>query len=207
MRKLSRQDLYSLERYAGMRDEYRARAMAHKRDRRLPLGPNVMLFFEDRLTMQYQVQEILRAEKIFEDDGIEEELAAYNPLIPDGSNWKATLMIEYEDEDERRRRLSQLLGIESRVWMRVGDFDPVYPIADEDLKRQTEDKTSSVHFLRFELTPEEIEALRDGAALTAGVEHERYRCPAQSVQEATRRSLLADLDGCTPRQVSTAASE
>ncbi|MGA7979634.1 MAG: DUF3501 family protein, partial [Chromatiaceae bacterium] len=151
MQHLTRDDLHSLEKYAELRSEFRNRVMAHKKTRQVALGPHITLYFEDRLTMQYQVQEMLRAERIFEAAGIQEELDAYNPLIPDGSNWKATFMVEYEDADERREALSRLIGIEDRVWVRVAGFDKVGAIADEDLEREDETKTSSVHFLRFEL--------------------------------------------------------
>ncbi|HHO69252.1 MAG TPA: DUF3501 family protein, partial [Gammaproteobacteria bacterium] len=151
MQKLQRSDLFSLEKYAEVRDDFRQKVIAHKKNRRVPLGPMAALYFEDRLTMQYQVQEMLRIERIFEAAGIQEELDAYNPLIPDGSNWKATFMVEIADEAERRRRLAELIGIEDKVWVRVEGFDPVFAIADEDLERDTEDKTSSVHFMRFEL--------------------------------------------------------
>jgi hypothetical protein len=167
MRKLTREDLYSLEQYADMRPEFRQKVMEHKKDRRLMLGTNATLYFEDRVTMQYQVQEMLRIERIFEADGINEELDAYNPLIPDGNNWKATFMIEFPDVDERQQMLAQLVGIEDRVYMQVADFDRVYPIADEDLERDTEEKTSAVHFLRFELPAEQVAALQEGAALIA----------------------------------------
>jgi hypothetical protein len=151
MNKLSRSDLYSLEKYAEVRNDFRARVMEHKKNRRLAIGPNATLYFEDRLTVQYQVQEMLRIEKIFESEGIEDELAAYNPLIPDGNNWKATFMLEFEEVEERRRKLSMLLGVEGNVWVQIKGFDRIVPIYNEDLERSTEDKTSSVHFMRFEL--------------------------------------------------------
>lgn len=194
MEKLKRQDLYSLERYAEIRPEFRAKAMEHKKARRLPIGPNATLYFEDRTTIQYQVQEMLRAERIFEAEGIEEELAAYNPLIPDGRNWKATFMVEYEDIEERRRRLRELVGIEDRVWMKVAGHEAVRPIADEDLERDTSDKTSSVHFLRFELSDAMIASLKSGAALSAGIDHPRYEYTVDPVPDAVRASLVGDLD-------------
>ena len=163
MNKLNRDSLFSLEKYAEVRPEFRARVIAHKKNRRLPVGPNAALYFEDALTMQYQVQEMLRIERIFEAAGIQEELDAYNPLIPDGSNWKATFMVEYPDENERRVQLEKLLGIEKLVWAQVADFARITPIADEDLEREDEHKTSSVHFLRFELTPEMVAAVNDDA--------------------------------------------
>jgi hypothetical protein len=193
MSKLTREDLFSLEQYAEARPEFRARVMAHKRNRQLPIGPNATLYFEDRLTMQYQIQEMLRAERIFEAAGIQEELDAYNPLIPDGSNWKATLMVELPDIEERKVRLAELIGIEQRVWMQVADFDRVYAIADEDLDRETEEKTSSVHFLRFELTPEMVAAVKAGAAVSAGIDHARYSFTARSLPDNLGRSLAGDL--------------
>src|SRR5690242_10211534 len=162
MNKLERKDLWSLEEYAQKRTTFRQQVMQHKQARTLHIGPNVTLLFEDRLTMQYQVQEMLRAERIFEAEGIQQELDAYNPLIPDGRNWKATMLIEYADERERRAALAKLIGVEQRVWLQVRGLGRVTPIADEDLERETEEKTSSVHFLRFELTPEMVQALKSG---------------------------------------------
>jgi len=189
---LTPDDLYTLEAYAKLRDEYRTRVMAHKKHRRLPLGDHVLLLFEDRLTIQYQLQEMLRVERIFEAAGIAEELAAYNPLIPDGSNWKATMMIQFPDPEQRRVELERLVGIEDRVWVRVDDHLDVFGIADEDLERTTATKTSSVHFLRFELTPAMCDALKYGASLTAGVSHPEYTVVTE-LSEATRESLIADL--------------
>lgn len=194
MEKLNRADLYSLEKYTEIRNDFRSEVMQHKKSRVLGIGPNATLYFEDRLTIQYQIQEILRVEKIFEAAGIEEELAAYNSLIPDGQNWKATFMLEYPDPAERRQRLSELVGIEDTVWLRVGGHEPVHPIADEDLERDTEDKTSSVHFLRFELQPQMIESLHEGASIAAGIDHPRYRHMVDPVPQAIRDSLAADLD-------------
>jgi len=194
MQKLTREDLYSLEQYADLRPEFRDKVMEHKKDRRLLLGTNATLYFEDRMTMQYQVQEMLRIEKIFEADGINEELEAYNPLIPDGSNWKATFMIEFPDVDERQQMLSQLVGIEDRVYIHVADFDRVFPIADEDLERDNEEKTSAVHFLRFELPSEQVAALKDGAALIAGIDHDNYQVEICPVPANIRESLVNDLD-------------
>lgn len=190
---LAREDLYSLEEYARVRSDFRRRVMEHKRHRRVPLGPNATLYFEDRMTMHYQVQEMLRAERIFEDEGIEEELQAYNPLIPDGTNLKATFMIEYEDVEERRQALARLLGVENRVWLQVDGFDPVTPIADEDLERSTEDKTSSVHFLRFEFSDEMISALKGGADLSAGCDHPALSEAISPLPKDIRDSLVADL--------------
>lgn len=193
MEKLTRGDLYSLEHYAEIRPEYRARVIAHKKHRNIHIGPQVTLYFEDRLTIQYQIQEMLRVERIFEAAGIEEELAAYNPLIPDGSNWKATLMIEEPDVDTRRRLLADLIGVEDRVWIRVDGHEPVFAIADEDLDRDTEEKTSSVHFLRFELTPEMATAARAGASLGLGIDHHNYSHRLEPVAENIRAALQADL--------------
>ena len=191
MDKLSRADLFSLERYHEIRLEFRARVLAHKRLRQVPVGPNATLYFEDRLTIQYQVQEMLRVERIFEADAIEEELAAYNPLIPDGANLKATFMLEYDDPDERRRMLGRLLGIEDRVWMEAGG-ERTFAVADEDLDRATEDKTSSVHFLRFELSDGMCEALGGGAAMRFGIDHAQYRHEHTPGTES-RAALAADL--------------
>src|SRR5690606_23232874 len=158
------------EAYSSARNEFRNRVLAHKKNRTVGVGPNVTLVFEDELTMRYQIQEMLRAERIFEADGIQGELDAYNPLVPDGTNWKATMLIEYPDPDERRRMLGQLKGIERGVWVQVEGFEKVFAIADEDLERETEEKTSSVHFLRFELTEAMRDALRKGTKLRIGVE-------------------------------------
>ena len=189
---LSRSDLMSLEQYAEQRDAFRRRVIAHKKHRRVGIGPHLFLYFEDRLTVQYQVQEMLRIERIFEADGIQEELDAYNPLIPDGSNLKATAMLEYQAVDERKRQLALLRGIEDLVWVRVDDFAPVYAISNEDLERSNEEKTSAVHFMRFELEADMITALRNGAGLTMGSSHEFYAHQAP-LEAATRTALLADL--------------
>lgn len=194
MKKFTRDDLYSLEQYAELRNQFRQEVMKHKQNRRLALGPNATLYFEDRMTMQYQIQEMLRIERIFEAAGIEEELAAYNPLIPDGSNWKATFMIEFPDAAERQTMLQQLVGIEDHVWMQVDDMDFIRPISDEDLERSNEDKTSAVHFMRFELPTEHITALKGGAALAAGIDHRNCRVEIRPVAENIRQSLLQDLD-------------
>lgn len=195
MQKLAHQDLMTLEQYAKARHDFRAKVMAHKKNRQVQIGRNATLYFEDRLTMQYQVQEMLRAERIFEETGIQDELDAYNPLIPDGKNLKATFMIEYPDVEERRAALGKLLGIEGKVWVQVAGFHKVYAIADEDLERETEEKTSAVHFLRFELAPEMCKALRAGAALGMGIDHPAYTHAVMPVPEATRASLAGDLDG------------
>lgn len=193
MEKLTTADLYSLEHYAEVRPELRARVLEHKRQRKVAIGPHATLYFEDRLTIQYQVQEMLRVERIFERAAIEEELAAYNPLIPDGNNLKATFMLEYEDVAERRKALARLVGIEDRVWVAVAGFDRVYAVADEDLDRDTSEKTSSVHFLRFDLTPPMCAALRQGAALSVGTDYEGYRYEVQPVPEPVRAALAADV--------------
>jgi hypothetical protein len=192
MQKLTRDDLYSLEQYAQVRGDFRAKVMAHKKNRQVPIGVHATLYFEDRLTMQYQVQEMLRVERIFEREGIEEELGAYNPLIPDGSNWKATFMIEYGNEDERRDALARLIGVEDKVWVQVGDQARVWAIADEDLERTAADKTSSVHFLRFELSQEMVAAAKAGAAIAMGIDHPEYRHELVTAQ-GVRDSLTADL--------------
>ena len=192
--KLTRDDLWSLEQYAEKRNEFRAQVIEHKKSRQVAIGPNATLYFEDRMVMQYQVQEMLRIERIFEKEAVQEELDAYNPLIPDGSNWKATFMLEYPDVEQRKIELGKLLGIEKKVWVRVGELDKVYPIANEDLERETEDKTSSVHFLRFELTPEMVEAAKSGAAISMGIDHDAYRYEVVPVADNIRQSLAADLD-------------
>lgn len=194
MQKLTRTDLLSLEAYAERRKDLRAQVMAHKKNRQIKLGDHVTLIFEDRLTIQYQVQEMLRVERIFEAEAIEDELAAYNPLIPDGSNLKATFLIEYEDVQERKQALAKLVGIEDKVWIRVADFDPVWPIADEDLERETEEKTSSVHFLRFEFTPEMIAAAKEGADLAMGIDHSHYSAVIDPLPQPIRSALVADFD-------------
>lgn len=193
MNKLTRKDLYSLEEYAEMRTEYRTKVMAHKKNRRLELGDHVLLSFEDRLVMQYQVQEMLKAEKIFEAEGIEEELEVYNTLIPDGTNWKATMLIQYPDVEERQKKLTQLIGLENLIWMKVEGCEKVYAIADEDLERDNETKTSAVHFMRFELDNEMVTAAKSGAAISAGSEHENYQATINPVTSNLRDSLTSDL--------------
>lgn len=192
MDKLAAADLMSLEQYARERPAFRARVLEHKRERQLAVGPHATWCFEDRMTVQYQVQEMLRAERVFESDGIAEELAAYNPLIPDGRNWKVTLLLEY-DPSERPAALAGLKGIEDRCWMQVAGHGRVYAIADEDLERENAEKTSAVHFLRFELDAAMIASLKGGAALAAGVDHENYRHAVEPLPAAQRRVLLADL--------------
>lgn len=190
--KLRADDLLSLERYSRERPDFRARVIAHKKNRQLNVGPNTMWLFEDRLTVQYQVQEMLRTERIFEAEGIAEELEAYNPLIPDGRNWKVTLLIEFPDPEVRKVQLEKLRGVEDRCWVRAEGFERVYAIADEDLERENETKTSAVHFLRFELGEDMVRALKGGAALSAGVDHPQYQHEL-AAPEGVRSALLADL--------------
>jgi hypothetical protein len=194
MKKLTRADLLSLEAYAEQRKAFRAQVLAHKKNRQVRLGEHATLLFEDHLTMQYQIQEMLRVERIFEPQGIEDELAAYNPLIPDGSNLKATFMIEYADEEERKRALKNLIGIEDKVWMRVAGFARIEAIADEDMERENPEKTASVHFLRFEFTPEMIAAAKQGAALAVGVDHPHYQASVDLLPEPVRAALVVDFD-------------
>jgi hypothetical protein len=193
MKKLARSDLWSLDQYAEQRNQFRAQVMAHKKHRQLALNEHARLYFEDTMTIRYQVQEMLRIEKVFEAAAIEEELEAYNPLIPDGCNWKATFMLEYSDVEERQRMVKRLLGIEDKVWMQVEACDKVYPIADEDLERADAERTSTVHFLRFELSNEMVAALHRGAALFAGIDHANMQVDQLAVPAAVRESLVADL--------------
>ncbi len=194
MNKLTPADLWSLEDYAKRRVQYRQEVMAHKRNRQVALGDHARLLFEDRTTIQYQVQEMLRVERIFEQEGIQDELDAYNPLIPDGSNWKATFLLEYADVDERRQATVDLVGIEDRIWVQVEGCDRVYAIADEDMERDTPEKTSTVHFLRFELDPMMVGRVREGAALAIGSDHSRYAVAVDPVPSEVRQSLAGDLD-------------
>jgi len=189
---IKRDSLLSLEAYARERNAFRARVMEHKKRRTVHLGDHLTLLFEDELTIRYQVQEMLRIERIFEEAGIQGELDAYNPLVPDGTNWKATMLIEYPDVDERKRMLERLKGVEREVWVQVQGRSGVHAIADEDLERETEEKTSSVHFLRFELAPDMCQALRKGAAISVGVDHPEYRARIELPPEV-RASLAADL--------------
>lgn len=193
MAHLSPADLYSLEEYARIRPEFRKRIIEHKKHRRVAIGPNAALYFEDALTMQYQVQEMLRIERIFEPDGIQEELDVYNPLIPDGSNWKATFMLEFDDVEERKSALAGMIGIDKAVWIQVAGFDKVRPISNEDLERETEDKTSSVHFMRFELSQEMVDALHGGTGLSMGIDHPAYDYTVSELDNSVRESLLQDL--------------
>jgi hypothetical protein len=193
MPRITPDSLLTLEAYSKERSEFRARVMAHKKSRIVHVGEHVTLIFEDELTIRYQVQEMLRAERIFEEQGIAEELAAYSPLVPDGSNWKATMLIEYPDAEERRVMLGRLIGIEDAVWVQVHGCARVHAIADEDLERETDDKTSSVHFLRFELTPDMIAALRQGAGVAVGIDHPNYSVTNEGLDQPVTASLLRDL--------------
>ncbi len=190
---ITRESLLSLEAYAKARNDFRAKVLAHKKARTVHLGLHVTLLFEDELTIRYQVQEMLRIEKTFEEAGIVDELEVYNPLVPDGSNFKATMLIEYEDVDERKRALARLKGVEARVYVEVEGGPRVYAIADEDLPRENDEKTAAVHFLRFELTPQMVAALKHGAGLGIGVDHPEYAAAIAAVDEATRVALVADL--------------
>jgi hypothetical protein len=190
---IKRDSLMTLETYARERSSFRAKVLEHKKKRTVQLGEHLTLQFEDELTIRYQVQEMLRIERIFEDQGIQGELDAYNPLIPDGSNWKATMLIEYPEEEERRRMLAILKGLERRVWVQIEECERVLAFADEDLERENEEKTSSVHFLRFELTAAMRERLRRGARVTVGVDHPQYRAVAE-LQPEVRAALAADLN-------------
>ncbi|MBT8114685.1 MAG: DUF3501 family protein [Arenicella sp.] len=194
MNKLSREDLMSLEEYSERRPDFRAQVMQHKKTRQLPLGENARLYFENKLTIQYQIQEVLRVEKTFDAAGIAEELEAYNPLIPDGSNLKATFMLEFPDVEQRTRKTVELRGIEHKVWLQVEDFEKVYPFANEDLQRDDGSRTSMVHFFRFEFTPLMVSALKNGAKLYAGIEHEKYRIDGIEVAPAIRDSLTSDFE-------------
>jgi Protein of unknown function (DUF3501) len=192
MAQIAPESLLPLEVYARERNAFRSRVIAHKKTRSVHVGDHVTLIFEDELTIRYQVQEMLRIERIFEAEGIRGELDAYNPLIPDGANWKATMLIEYPDAEERKRRLAELKGVEDRTWVEVEGCPRVYAIADEDLERENEEKTSAVHFVRFELDRQMRDALRGGAGITVGVDHPNYRASVR-VAPDVRRSLLGDL--------------
>jgi hypothetical protein len=192
MAAISRDSLLSLEAYAKSRKDFRTRVIAHKKNRTLALGGHVTLIFEDELTIRYQIQEMLRIERTFEEEGIQDELDAYNPLVPDGTNLKATMMIEYDDPAVRRRELARLIGIEDRTYVQVDGYDKVHAIADEDLERENEEKTSSVHFLRFELTPPMVGAAKDGAAVAIGMDHENYRHSVDPLPAEVREALVRD---------------
>jgi hypothetical protein len=193
MRKLARQDLLSLEQYSSDRARLRSEVIAHKQLRNVQVGPNMTWCFEDYTTIRYQVLEMLRAERIFESDGIQGELDAYNPLIPDGSNWKVTLLLEFPDPQERRIALEKLIGVEDRCWIRVSEMERVFAVADEDMERENEEKTSAVHFLRFELSPSMVEAMKSGASLSIGVDHDNYRHLVSPLPTPVRDSLRRDL--------------
>ncbi len=190
---LNRDDLYSLEQYSNLRGDFRAKVMAHKKNRAVPIGPNATLYFEDRLTIQYQIQEMLRIEKIFDADGINEELDTYNPLVPDGNNWKATFMIEFGDEDERRKALAAWIGIEKTTWVQVGDFDKVYAISNEDLERDNAEKTSAVHFMRFQLSDEMVAAVCKGEPISAGIDLPAYSQDVRPLADNYQQALRSDL--------------
>ncbi len=193
MEKLTRSDLLSLEQYSIDRPRLRSEVIAHKQLRNLQVGPNMTWCFEDRTTIRYQVLEMLRVERIFESAGIQDELDAYNPLIPSGSNWKATLLLEFPDAEQRRLALGSLIGVEDRCWVRVSEMERVFAIADEDLERDNAEKTSAVHFLRFELSASMVEAMKSGATLSVGVDHENYRHSVSPLPDAVRASLARDL--------------
>jgi len=190
---ITRDSLLTLEAYARIRKEKRSEVMAHKRPRKIPLGDHITLFFEDDVTIRYQIQEMLHIERIFQENEIVHELETYLPLVPDGTNWKATMMIEYPDPAERAERLAQMVGIEDRVWVKIGKHAPVYAIADEDLERENSEKTSSVHFLRFELTPDMIDDLKQNGKLAMGVDHPAYQATIESINDESRTSLINDL--------------
>ena len=194
MKKLTREDLLSLEKYSEVRNDFRSKVIKHKKNRRLPIGPNATLYFEDNLIMHYQIQEMLRAERIFEANAINDEIAVYNELIPDGNNWKATFMIEFADEGERRLALSKMFGIEDKVWLKIDGFNEIYPFSDEDLERENENKTSAVHFLRFQLNHEMVGALKLGSQLSAGISHGAYQHTVNPIPDNIRESLISDLD-------------
>ncbi len=191
---LSRQDLWSLEQYAEKRAEFRSKVLEHKKNRYVNLTPNARLIFEDELTLRYQIQEMLRIEKVFEADGIQDELDAYNPLIPDGDNWKCTFMLEFDDVPERRVKLAGLIGVERQVWMQVEGHDKVFAIADEDLERENDEKTSSVHFMRFQLTPNMIIDAVGGAKIIAGCDHQNMHINGLELNENVRNALANDLE-------------
>lgn len=194
MKKLERKDLWSLEKYAEKRFDFKSKVIAHKKNRQLAIGPNATVYFEDKLTIQYQIQEMLRIERIFEAAAIEEELTTYNPLIPNGSNWKATLMIEFADEAERRVALAKMKNLEDTVWMKVDGHEKIIPFANEDMQRSNDDKTSAVHFLRIELDEAMITSLKNGASISAGITHSAYNHVVDIVPAEVKELLLEDLD-------------
>ncbi len=194
MPQITRESLMTLESYAKVRASLRTEIIAHKKNRFVMLGEHISLHFEDEKTMRYQIQEMLRAERTFEESGIQDELDAYNPLVPDGTNWKATMMIEYSDPDVRKVELAKLKGVENKVWMQVAEQPKAYAIADEDLERENEEKTSSVHFLRFELDPTSIAAAKSGSPIRIGVDHPAYSVPSATLSENVRAALVVDLN-------------
>ena len=193
MPQITRESLMSLEGYAKVRPEMRAEIMAYKKNRMVELGEHVTLIFEDEKTMRYQIQEMLRAERTFEESGIQDELDAYNPLVPDGSNWKATMMIQYSDPDARKVALAKLKGIEERVWVQVAEQAKVFAIADEDMARENEEKTSAVHFLRFELDAISVAAAKAGSPIRMGIDLAAYPVESTTLAENTRAALVVDL--------------
>ena len=193
MKLLSKKDLFGLEKYSEIRNEFRAKVMKHKQNRRLAFNNHAVLYFEDALTMQYQVQEMLRIERIFESEGIQQELDVYNTLIPEGANWKATFMIEYTDVQERKAALAKLIGIERSIWVNVEESEKVYAIANEDMDRETEDKTSAVHFMRFELTKDMITNIKVGLPIVFGIDHDFYKTEI-IVSPKVQRALIIDLN-------------
>ena len=192
MTHLTRQDLFNLEKYAEIRNEFRSQVMAHKKNRRLALNDHAVIYFEDRMTMQYQIQEMLRIERIFEAEGIQQELEVYNTLIPDGSNWKATFMIEYGNVEERKNALTKLIGVERSVWFNVEGNEKVYAICNEDMDRETEDKTSAVHFMRFELSPSMVASAKVGLPITFGIDHPFYKTE-MVIPPNIQQALMIDL--------------
>jgi hypothetical protein len=193
VKKLVRSDLISLEQYSADRVRLRGEVIAHKQLRNVQVGPNMTWCFEDYTTIRYQILEMLRAERIFESDGIQGELDAYNPLIPDGSNWKVTLLLEFTDPQLRRTALEKLIGVEDRCWIRVSEMERVFAVADEDMERENDEKTSAVHFLRFELSPSMIAAMKSGAPLSVGVDHDEYRHLLSPLSRPIRDALSRDL--------------
>ena len=193
MKLLSKKDLFGLEKYSEIRNEFRAKVMKHKKNRRLAFNNHAVLYFEDALTMQYQVQEMLRIERIFESEGIQQELDVYNTLIPEGANWKATFMIEYTDVQERKAALAKLIGVERSIWIKVEESEKVYSIANEDMDRETEDKTSAVHFMRFELTKDMITNIKVGLPIVFGIDHDFYKTEI-IVSPKVQRALIIDLN-------------
>jgi hypothetical protein len=190
---LSRANLWSLEEYSERRPTFRTEVLAHKKNRQVLIGGHILLIFEDELTVRYQIQEMLRIEKVYEAAGIQDELDAYNPLIPDGNNWKCTMLIQYNDVDERKRRLAQLIDVENKTWIQIGDHDKCFAICDEDMDRTTADKTSAVHFMRYTLTPVQIAAAKQGASISMGVDHPGFPCEPEILSDAVRIALVDDL--------------